>query len=163
MGRHADGGSHHRPTMTTITDQHCERAHHWLPKPVVGTLHFAHPPKFSSAVPACRVPDLRAAVGALIDEVDLRHAPMRCNVLDVHRRTYTAWAGHEGWFGVVMADIGWQRRLSNKAFRLSSPTTEPAYFSTAAINVFFGEHRRNGRALPGVCDKCATARASNEP
>jgi hypothetical protein len=29
--------------------------------------------------------DFGAAVGALIDEVDLRHAPMRLNVSDVHR------------------------------------------------------------------------------
>ena len=54
-----------------------------------------------------RLPDLRAAVGAFIGEVDLRHAPMRCDVPDVHRQALTAWADHEGWFGVVMVDIGW--------------------------------------------------------
>ena len=54
-----------------------------------------------------RLPDLRAAVGAFIGEVDLRHDPMRCDVLDVHRQARTAWADNEGWFGVVMVDIGW--------------------------------------------------------
>jgi hypothetical protein len=54
-----------------------------------------------------RLPDLRAAVGAFIGEVDRRRAPMWCDVLDVHRQARTAWAGHEGWFGIVMVDIGW--------------------------------------------------------
>jgi hypothetical protein len=25
----------------------------------------------------------------------------------MHRQVLTAWADHEGWFGVVMVDIGW--------------------------------------------------------
>src|SRR6478735_3875700 len=54
-----------------------------------------------------RLSDLRTAVGAFIGEVDLRHAPMRCDVPDVHRLALTAWADHEVWFGVVMVDIGW--------------------------------------------------------
>ena len=54
-----------------------------------------------------RLPDLRAAVGAFKSEVDLRHAPMRCDIPDVHRQALTAWADHEEWFGVVMVDIGW--------------------------------------------------------
>jgi hypothetical protein len=32
-----------------------------------------------------RLPDFRTAIGALIDEVDLRHAPMRLDVSNVHR------------------------------------------------------------------------------
>src|SRR6266851_8081205 len=32
-----------------------------------------------------RLPDFCTAIGALIDEVDLRHAPMRLDVSDVHR------------------------------------------------------------------------------
>jgi hypothetical protein len=32
---------------------------------------------------------------------------MWCDVLDVHRQALTAWTDHEGWFGVVMVDIGW--------------------------------------------------------
>ena len=63
-----------------------------------------------------RLPDLRAAVGAFKGEVDLRHAPMRCDILDVHRQALTAWADHEEWFGVVMVDIGWHVRSPYKAF-----------------------------------------------
>jgi hypothetical protein len=54
-----------------------------------------------------RLPDLRATVGAFKGEVDLRHAPMWCDILDVHRQALTAWADHEEWFGLVMVDIGW--------------------------------------------------------
>ena len=54
-----------------------------------------------------RLRDLRAALGAFIGEVNLRHAPMWCGVPDVHRHALTAWADHEGWFAVVMVDIGW--------------------------------------------------------
>jgi hypothetical protein len=54
-----------------------------------------------------RLPDLRATVGAFKCEVDLRHAPMWCDILDVHRQALTAWADHEEWFGLVMVDIGW--------------------------------------------------------
>jgi len=32
-----------------------------------------------------RLPDFRTAIGALIDEVDLRHAPMRLDISNVHR------------------------------------------------------------------------------
>ena len=32
------------------------------------------------------LPDFGAAVGALIDEVDLRHAPMRLDVAHIHRK-----------------------------------------------------------------------------
>src|SRR6478735_4011373 len=45
-----------------------------------------------------RLPDLRAAVGAFIGEVDLRHDPMRCDVLDVHWQARRAWADNQGWF-----------------------------------------------------------------
>src|SRR4249919_3854335 len=56
-----------------------------------------------------RLPNLSATVGAFIGDVDLRHAPTWCDVLDVHRKALTAWTDHEGWFGfgVVMVDIGW--------------------------------------------------------
>jgi hypothetical protein len=54
-----------------------------------------------------RLPNLSATVGAFIGEVDLRHAPMWRDVLDVHRKALTAWTDHERWFGVVMVDIGW--------------------------------------------------------
>ena len=54
-----------------------------------------------------RLSDFRATAGAFIGEVDLRRAPMWCGLLEVHRQVLTAWADHEGWFGVVMVDIGW--------------------------------------------------------
>src|SRR6185295_15919183 len=62
-----------------------------------------------------RLPDLRAAVGAFIGEVDLRHDPMRYDVLDIHRQSRTAWADNE----VVRHRDGGYRlacRLPNKAF-----------------------------------------------
>jgi hypothetical protein len=94
-----------------------------------------------------RVPDLRAAVGAFIGEVDLRHAPMRCDVLDVHRQAYTAWADHEGWFGVVMTDIGWHV-APQQGIQSVVPDPKPAYASAAAIIMFSSEHRGNDRAFP---------------
>jgi hypothetical protein len=55
-----------------------------------------------------RVPDLGAAVGALIDEVDLRQAPMRLDVSNVHRQqSYAAWADNRSGLDFVMLDIGW--------------------------------------------------------
>ncbi len=54
-----------------------------------------------------RLLDLHATVEAFKGEVDLSHAPMRCDILDVHRQALAAWADHEKWFGVVMVDIGW--------------------------------------------------------
>ena len=62
----------------------------------------------------------RAAVGAFIGEVDFRHGPVRSNVLDVHRQAYAARADHEGRFGIVMMDIGWQA-LPKKTSRKHSP------------------------------------------
>ena len=89
-----------------------------------------------------RLPNLRATVGAFIGEVDLRYAPMWCDVLDVHRKALTAWTDHEGWFGVVMVDIGWH--VGSPV----PPTRKPAYASTAAIIMMSCEHRRNDRAFP---------------
>jgi len=44
------------------------------------------------------------------------------DVLDVHRQARTAWAGHEGWFGIVMVDIGWHLGSPQQRIQLSSPT-----------------------------------------
>src|SRR5207342_410521 len=93
-----------------------------------------------------RLPNLRATVGAFIGEVDLRHAPVWCDVLDVHRKALTAWTDHEGRFGVVMVDIGWH--VGSPTRRSASPTRKPAYASAAAIIVVFSEHRANDRAFP---------------
>ena len=87
-----------------------------------------------------RLLDLRATVGAFKGEVDLRHAPMRCDILDVHRQALTAWADHEEWFGVVMVDIGWH-------------VEKPGYASAAAIIMISSEHRGNDRAFPACVTK----------
>ena len=94
------------------------------------------------------LPDLRATVGAFIDEVDLRHAPMRCDVPDVHRQAHTVWADHEGRFGVVMADIAPGMSAPQQGIQQSSPTRRPAYASAAATMMVSSEHRGNDRAFP---------------
>jgi len=54
------------------------------------------------------LPDFRAAVGAFIGEVDFRHAPVRLDVANVHRKPDAARANDESWLDViVMVDIGW--------------------------------------------------------
>src|SRR3954447_8879588 len=54
------------------------------------------------------LPDLRATVEALVGEVDLRHAPVRFDVPQIHWNPNAAWTNDEGRFDVIMkADIGW--------------------------------------------------------
>jgi hypothetical protein len=54
------------------------------------------------------LPDFGAAVGTLIDEVDLRHAPMGLDFSDIHRKqSYAAGADHSGCFTFVMLNVGW--------------------------------------------------------
>jgi hypothetical protein len=55
------------------------------------------------------LPDFGAAVGAFIDEVDLRHAPMRFDIPDIHReQPYTTGADNRSCLEfVVVLDIGW--------------------------------------------------------
>ena len=58
--------------------------------------------------PGNRVPDLGSAVGALIDEVDLRHAPTRFDLSDEHgKQSHAAGADHRNGLDVVMLDEGW--------------------------------------------------------
>ena len=55
-----------------------------------------------------RLPDFGAAVGALIDEVDLRYAPMGLNLPDVHRKQSNAAGAHNrSCLDFAMLDIGW--------------------------------------------------------
>src|SRR5260370_19551066 len=89
----------------------------------------------ASLVPQLRLghglPDFRAAVGAFIGEVDLRHAPMRFDVLDVHRKTDAARTNNEGWLGVfVMVNIGWHVGSPHGSTHLSPLTRTPAYASS---------------------------------
>src|SRR3954468_15511892 len=73
---------------------------------------FSHPTKIRNLMPQLGLdhglPDFRAAVGAFIGEVDLRHAPMRFDVLDEHRKADAARTNDEGRLDViVMMNIGW--------------------------------------------------------
>jgi hypothetical protein len=53
---------------------------------------------------------LGATIGAFIGELDLRHAPMRLDVPNKHRKPDAARANDEGRLDViVMVDIGWHR------------------------------------------------------
>ena len=101
-----------------------------------------------------RLPDLRAAVVAFIGEVDLRHAPTRRDVPDVHRQPLTVWADYEGWFAVVMVDIGWH---------VGSPTRHSVVVPGSKTSIslcgchnldLYRTHRERPR-IPSVCDKSA--------
>ena len=92
-----------------------------------------------------RLPNLGATVGAFIGEVDLRHAPMWCDVLDVHRKALTAWTDHEGWFGVVMVDICWH---VGSPIRHSPPRPETSVRLRCCIIMMSCERRGNDRAFP---------------
>jgi hypothetical protein len=51
---------------------------------------------------------LGATIGAFIGELDLRHAPMRLDIPNKHRKPDAAWTNDEGWLDViVLVDIGW--------------------------------------------------------
>ena len=55
-----------------------------------------------------RLPDFGAAVGALINEVDLGHAPMGLDLPDIHRsQSYAAGTHDRRFLDFVMLDVGW--------------------------------------------------------
>ena len=93
------------------------------------------------------LPHRRTAVGAFIGEVDLRRAPLWCGVLEVHRQVLTAWADHEGWFGVVMVDIGWHVGSPTRQSAIV-PDPKAGYASAAATIMISCEHRENDRTFP---------------
>jgi len=69
-------------------------------------------PTLRSLVPQLRLDHglakLGAAVGAFISELDLRHAPVRLDVPNEHRKPDAARANDEGRLDViVLVDIGW--------------------------------------------------------
>jgi hypothetical protein len=54
------------------------------------------------------LPDFAAAVGALIDEVDLCHAPMRLDVSDKHwQKSQAAGAENRSVLSCAVLDVGW--------------------------------------------------------
>ena len=62
----------------------------------------------SSFRPCDGLPDFGAAVGAFIDEVDGRHAPMGFDVSYIHwKQSHAAGAEDRNWLDVVMLDVGW--------------------------------------------------------
>src|SRR6202043_2614285 len=63
------------------------------------------------------LPDLGTAVGTFIDEVDLRHAPVRLDVSHIHRKQPdAAGADNRGRLKeFVMLDISWHVALPRKA------------------------------------------------
>ena len=74
------------------------------------------------------LPDFGAAVGALIDEVDLGHAPMRFDVPDVHReKPYAAGADDRSCLDLVMLGVGWHSALLRKHVNLNPEPLLPAY------------------------------------
>jgi hypothetical protein len=52
-------------------------------------------------------PDFGAALRALVDEINLRHAPMGFNIANVHSETYAVGADDWGGLNFVMLDVGW--------------------------------------------------------
>jgi hypothetical protein len=57
---------------------------------------------------AYSLPDFAAAVGALIDEVDLRHAPMRLDVSHMHgQHSHATGAKNRNVLNFVVLYVGW--------------------------------------------------------
>jgi hypothetical protein len=74
------------------------------------------------------MPDFGAAVGALIDEVDLGHAPMRFDVPDVHgKQPYAAGADDGSCLDFVMLGVGWHSALLRKHVNLNPEALLSAY------------------------------------
>jgi hypothetical protein len=66
------------------------------------------------------LPDFGAAVWALIDEVDLRHAPMGLDVPHEHgQQSYAAGADNRSSLDFVMLDVGWH--FGSPSQRTSTP------------------------------------------
>ena len=77
-------------------------------------------------------------------------AVLQCDatVPDVHRQPLTAWADHEGWFGVVMVDIGWHVGSPTRHSVMIPDSKTSIRLRGAAIIMTSSEHRGNDRAFP---------------
>jgi len=69
-------------------------------------------PRFAASVPGAGLPhgvaDFGATVRAFVDEVDLRHAPVRLDVSHIHwKQPDAAGTNHRGGLDVMMLNIGW--------------------------------------------------------
>jgi hypothetical protein len=82
------------------------------------------------------LPDFSATVGALIDEVDLRHAPMRLDVSHIHRKQSDA-AGADNRVrldDVVMLDVGWHVGSPSQEVNFNPGSKPTASNQTPIIN-----------------------------
>ena len=89
-----------------------------------------------------------AAVRAFIGEVDLRHAPMRLDVAQIHGQSDAARTKDEGRFDiVVMMDIGWHvgspQEDTQESIHQRSLTRRETYASAAKAIMNSREHRQN--------------------
>ena len=89
-----------------------------------------------------------AAVRAFISEVDLRHAPVRLDVAQIHSQSDAARTKDEGRFDiVVMMDIGWHVGSPQEDIQESihqwSLTRRKTYASAAKTIMNSREHRQN--------------------
>ena len=100
------------------------------------------------------LPHRRTAVGAFIGEVDLRRAPMWCGLLEVHRQVLTAWADHEGWFGVVMVDVGWHVG-SPQRHSTVDPDPKTSIRLSGCRNYDVSRTQGERPRISSVCDKSA--------
>jgi len=96
------------------------------------------------------LPYLSAAVGALVDEVDLRHAPMRLDLPHEHREySYTAGADDRRGLSFVVLDLG-------VSWHVGSPSQQkhmdlnpkPAYRLGWMLIINSCERTKNGRTIP---------------
>jgi hypothetical protein len=82
------------------------------------------------------LPDFSATVGALIDEVDLCHAPMRLDVSHIHRKQSDA-AGADNRVrldDVVMLDVGWHVGSPSQQVNFNPGSKPTASNQTPIIN-----------------------------
>jgi hypothetical protein len=93
------------------------------------------------------LPDFGAAVGAFIDEVDCRHAPVGLDLSDEHRHESNA-AGADDWrsLNFVMLDVGWHvGSPSSGSTEISTPSQFTRAGSMRMINSC--ERKWNSRTI----------------
>ena len=94
------------------------------------------------------LPDLGAAVRALIDEVDLRHAPMGLDFPDIHgKQSHTAGADDGSVLALVMLNEGWHVGSPLAADAAVNLNPEPAYRGRRQRLINSFERNENRRIL----------------
>lgn len=91
--------------------------------------------------------DFGTAVGALVDKVDPRHAPMRLDLPHEHRKySYTAGADDRRGLSFVVLDVGWHvGSPSQRKHGRFNP--ESTYRTGRMLIINSCERTRNGRAI----------------